>query len=300
MIATVVLGTAGCAGLVDAPSPGTSNPAPGVSVATRDAEAIGRAAGSASQLGVLVSALTGRPGRPTDAEVTRIVRSHGAQNSALGAAASVATPGAQTATAVADQERQAARAALADVPMVSPGLAVLLTRIAAADTVHATLLDGASPATPAASAPPASVPSPGASAPAVPTGAPAAARRAALTELVAAEHAAVFGYGMVAARLPQARRPEALAVEATHRGLRDGYAAELLALGGVVPAAQPGYVLTETDPARLAAAIEAAVYRTTLHAVAQLDGAARVTAARDAVAALTRQEQWASPADAMA
>ena len=127
-----------------------------------------------------------------------------------------------------------------------------------------------------------------------------AARRAALAELVAAEHAAVFGYGMVAARLPQARRPEALAVEATHRGLRDRYAAELLALGGVVPAAQPGYVLTETDPARLAAAIEAAVYRTTLHAVAQLDGAARVTVARDAVAALTRQEQWAPPADAMA
>ncbi|TYP82702.1 ferritin-like domain-containing protein [Blastococcus xanthinilyticus] len=83
----------------------------------------------------------------------------------------------------------------------------------------------------------------------------------ALDEALAAEHAAVWGYGVVGAALPPGERAAAAAAEAVHRDLRDRLIA-LLAERGAEPAlpeagyALPFPVLSPVDAASLAATVE--------------------------------------------
>ena len=60
---------------------------------------------------------------------------------------------------------------------------------------------------------------------------------------LAAEHAAVYGYGIVGPRVPAAERALARRCEEAHRTLRDQTSAALSAAGHSPVAPQPGYPL---------------------------------------------------------
>ncbi|MFF0450966.1 ferritin-like domain-containing protein [Streptomyces sp. NPDC004609] len=60
---------------------------------------------------------------------------------------------------------------------------------------------------------------------------------------LAAEHAAVYGYGVAGARVGAARKAEATAAHAAHRARRDALARTVRDLGGRPVAAAPGYAL---------------------------------------------------------
>ncbi|MGY2085645.1 ferritin-like domain-containing protein [Blastococcus sp. SYSU DS0539] len=91
-----------------------------------------------------------------------------------------------------------------------------------------------------------------------------AAENAALDTALAAEHAAVWGYGVVGAALDPGERPAAAAAENAHRDVRDRLVA-LLGERGAEPAQpQAGYalpfpVLSAVDAAALAAVLEEGV-----------------------------------------
>ncbi|MGY1917224.1 ferritin-like domain-containing protein [Blastococcus sp. SYSU DS0973] len=84
---------------------------------------------------------------------------------------------------------------------------------------------------------------------------------AALDTALAAEHAAVWGYGVVGAALPAGQRAAAVAAENAHRDVRDQLIA-LLGQRGAEPAqpeagyALPFPVLSAVDAAALAAVLE--------------------------------------------
>lgn len=67
--------------------------------------------------------------------------------------------------------------------------------------------------------------------------------RSALDDAVAAEHAAVYAYGVVAARALPGRADAVRAATATHEQRRDALVAALTAAGSAAPVAAPGYVL---------------------------------------------------------
>jgi hypothetical protein len=93
-----------------------------------------------------------------------------------------------------------------------------------------------------------------------------------LAAALVAEHAAIFGYGAVGARLDTATVGLAQQAEAAHRTRRDAIVMRLNGRGVTAPAAEPGYALPSpvTDQAsalRLAVSIEdrtAAVWRAAL------------------------------------
>ena len=71
-----------------------------------------------------------------------------------------------------------------------------------------------------------------------------------LTTLLGAEHAAIYGYGVLGARLDDGARREAVQVLNRHRSRRDQLTAQLVA-GGVVPAeSEPAYDIAVADQAR--------------------------------------------------
>jgi hypothetical protein len=83
----------------------------------------------------------------------------------------------------------------------------------------------------------------------------------ALRAALAAEHAAIFGYGVVGAHLGDDARNTAGQAEAEHRDRRDEVSLRIEAAGGELVAAEPAYALPfeVTDAAsamRLAAALE--------------------------------------------
>lgn len=83
----------------------------------------------------------------------------------------------------------------------------------------------------------------------------------ALRTAIAAEHAAIFGYGMVGAYLTNERQAQARQAEAQHRDRRDAAALRIEAAGGAIVPAEPAYALpfrvTDADSAmRLAVALE--------------------------------------------
>ncbi|ADB76537.1 ferritin-like domain-containing protein [Geodermatophilus obscurus] len=87
---------------------------------------------------------------------------------------------------------------------------------------------------------------------------------AALNEVVAAEHAAVWGYGAVGAALPGDARGPAAAAEVAHRDARDRLVALLESRGADPAPREAGYtlpfpVLSEVDAATLAVALEEGV-----------------------------------------
>lgn len=99
---------------------------------------------------------------------------------------------------------------------------------------------------------------------------------AALQAWLAGEHAAIYGYGLLGARLPLALRPVAVAALDAHRARRDALA-ELLAGRGLKPvSAAPAYETPEpvTDAAaalRLAVGLEERLSRATFVVVAAAD-----------------------------
>lgn len=65
----------------------------------------------------------------------------------------------------------------------------------------------------------------------------------ALGAALAAEHAAIFGYGVLGARLTGAALTQAQQAEAQHRQRRDKLVVRLTKAGAQPPAAQPAYAL---------------------------------------------------------
>jgi hypothetical protein len=87
---------------------------------------------------------------------------------------------------------------------------------------------------------------------------------AALRELVAAEHAAVWGYGAVGAALPADAREPAVAGDTAHRDVRDRLVALLESRGADPVPREAGYtlpfpVLSAVDAAALAVVLEEGV-----------------------------------------
>ena len=130
------------------------------------------------------------------------------------------------------------------------------------------------------------------------TTAPSAATEAeALNAALAAEHAAVWGYGVVGAALGPDAQQRASDAEAAHRNVRDQVSALLAERDADVVDAEGGYalpfpVLSEVDAAKLAVTLEDGVSG----AYARLLGNAAEQATRElAVGALGTTEARAVP-----
>ena len=115
---------------------------------------------------------------------------------------------------------------------------------------------------------------------------------AALDEALAAEHAAVWGYGVVGSALGNDARPQAAAAEAAHRDVRDQVSALLAARKADVVDAEGAYalpfpVLSAVDAAALGAVLEDG---TAAAWVRVLDQAAQKSTRELAVGALSAAE----------
>jgi len=284
---------AGCS----AGSTTAGRPRPSSSTDAADAAAAQRAARLADTLAAAHRSLArhaagagGKAEKAAEATHSRLAADHAAHLVALGASAG-ATPSPMTAAQTLRAERDGALAALADVLRSSPAVAVLLTRIAACRAVHADLLARALRERGSGVA----------AAPTLTAGDPLdTPGRAALSGLVEAEHAAVFGYGLVVARTSGAGAAQARIAWQWHLDRRDAYAEALGAAGGRVPPSRAAYDLGEADdPAAtsatalaLAGRMERALLTHLLNALAQLRGSRRTVLARDAVEAARRVERW--------
>jgi hypothetical protein len=119
----------------------------------------------------------------------------------------------------------------------------------------------------------------------------------ALQAVLAAEHAAVYGYGAVGAKLTGSERTAASAAESAHRARRDAVSLQLSGLKVTPIPAAPAYtlpfpVLTEQDALRLAVLLEervAAAWRT---AVPVTTGSARRTALAGLTDCAVRATRW--------
>jgi hypothetical protein len=129
-----------------------------------------------------------------------------------------------------------------------------------------------------------------------------AAEGRALGLVLQAEHAAVWGYGVVGAALPPQSRGPAVSAESAHRDVRDRVAALLDEQGVAAAPAAAAYelpfpVLSAVDAAALAAALEAGVAAAW---VALLDDArepaTRTLAVQELGAAEVRAVGWRSAA----
>ncbi|MFC8721030.1 ferritin-like domain-containing protein [Kitasatospora sp. NPDC057198] len=160
---------------------------------------------------------------------------------------------ARTVADLAAAERRTAELRLADLAAASPALARTLASVAASGAAHAAALGDTTA--------PAPVPSPSASSSSSPEPLPTADADA-LQAALAAEHAAVYGYGVVGAFLPAGpQREDARGTYAAHQARRDTWQ-RVLAAGGASPtAAAAGYrlpfpVKDADSAARLAAHLE--------------------------------------------
>ncbi|MCX5212843.1 DUF4439 domain-containing protein [Kitasatospora sp. NBC_00240] len=260
--------------------------------------------------------------------------SPGAPGTAAGTPGGTTTPAepAAAVTTVAElgaAERRTAQARLADLPAASPDLARLLAAVSASDALHAAALGDTTPVTAPAPVPtaeaspagtagastsPAAGPT-GSTAPAGATGtatgtgtaAPAASAAplpdgtaTALQSALAAEHAAVYGYGVVGARLPDdQQRTDARAAFATHEARRDTWRRLLAGAGATPGAAAAGYqlpfaVADAAGAARLAAHIEARLTDVYGELVAALPADRRVAAADALRGTALQARRWGS------
>ncbi|WP_426404340.1 ferritin-like domain-containing protein [Streptomyces sp. R-07] len=114
---------------------------------------------------------------------------------------------------------------------------------------------------------------------------------------LAAEHAAVYGYGVVGGRIGTERRAEATAAYEAHRARRDALRRTVRDLGGTPVAAEAAYELPfrVTDPAgavRLAAVLEGRVAGVYSDLVRATEGPARGEAAVALREAAVRAVRW--------
>ncbi|MFE3036668.1 ferritin-like domain-containing protein [Streptomyces canus] len=119
----------------------------------------------------------------------------------------------------------------------------------------------------------------------------------ALQLALAAEHAAVYGYGVVGGRIGEARRAEAKAAYDSHRARRDALVRAVRDLDGKPVAAAPAYALPfpVPDPAaavRLAADLEDRVAGVWSDVVRATGGERRRTAAEALREAAVRAVRW--------
>jgi len=120
---------------------------------------------------------------------------------------------------------------------------------------------------------------------------------AALQGALAAEHAAVYGYGVAGAMLAAPERADARADWTAHQVARDTLIAMLTKLGATPVAASPAYALpfavTSTKSAEmLAATLEDGVTRAYLGLVAVNNPALRAFAAQAMQASANRATAW--------
>ncbi|MER8068738.1 ferritin-like domain-containing protein [Streptomyces sp. NPDC094034] len=114
---------------------------------------------------------------------------------------------------------------------------------------------------------------------------------------LAAEHAAVYGYGVVGGRVGSARRSEATGAHAAHRARRDALARTVRDLGGTPAAAAPAYDLPFPVPdsaaaVRLAAELEDRVAGVYSDLVRASEGPLRREAAGALREAAVRAVRW--------
>jgi uncharacterized protein DUF4439 len=119
----------------------------------------------------------------------------------------------------------------------------------------------------------------------------------ALQAALAAEHAAVYGYGVVGGRIGEARRTEARAAYDAHRARRDALARAVRDLGGTPVSAAAGYALPFAVPdspaaVRLAAELEDRVAGVYSDLVRATEGEQRRTAAEALREAAVRAVRW--------
>ncbi|MCX5249317.1 ferritin-like domain-containing protein [Streptomyces sp. NBC_00201] len=119
----------------------------------------------------------------------------------------------------------------------------------------------------------------------------------ALQAALAAEHAAVYGYGVVGGRIGADRRMEARSAYDAHRARRDALVREVRDLGGMPVAAAPGYALPFPVPdsaaaVRLAAELEDRVAGVYSDLVRATGGERRRSAAGALREAAVRAVRW--------
>jgi hypothetical protein len=118
-----------------------------------------------------------------------------------------------------------------------------------------------------------------------------------LVTALAAEEAAIYGYGALGVYLADAERAEARAAEAVHRGRRDALVLRLAALHVAPSAAPAGYQLpfavTDRQSAlKLAIAVEERIATTWRAALATVDVADRGTVVDALTEAAVRATRW--------
>jgi hypothetical protein len=207
-------------------------------------------------------------------------------------------------TALAAAERQTAGARLADLDAASPALAKLLAAVSASDALHAAALGDSGPIT---------APTPAATAAATPTGPSASgspaplpsASTTALQSALAAEHAAVYGYGVVGAWLPAGpQRQDGYTSYAVHQAERDEWQRLLGSAGATPTAAAPGYrlpfpVTSAATAGQLAAHIETQLTGVYADLVAATTGPLRENAATALRATALRATHWGADLSAL-
>ncbi|AOR31784.1 hypothetical protein BFF78_12650 [Streptomyces fodineus] len=124
-----------------------------------------------------------------------------------------------------------------------------------------------------------------------------AAELTALQAALAAEHAAVYGYGVVGGRIGAARRAEARAAYNAHRARRDALTRDVRDLGGQPVAANAAYALPfpvpdQTAAVRLAAQLEERVAGVYADLVRAATGERRGAAAAALREAAVRAVRW--------
>ncbi|MFD9692914.1 ferritin-like domain-containing protein [Kitasatospora sp. NPDC059088] len=197
------------------------------------------------------------------------------------------TPSSTTTPAtLAALEHRTAQSHLADLSAARPPLARLLASVSAANTLHATAL-GAPVEQPTPS------PTPGTTTPGTPL--------PALQKALSAEHAAVYGYGVVGAHLPDdQQRTDARTAYAAHQSQRDAWQRLVTTLGATPTPAAGGYRLPfpVTDPTtatNLAAHLETSLTTVYADLVADLPAPHRPTAASALRDCTLRAHRWGAP-----
>jgi hypothetical protein len=119
----------------------------------------------------------------------------------------------------------------------------------------------------------------------------------ALQAALAAEFAAVYGYGVVGAHTTAALQPDALRAMAWHQAQQPLLSARVVAAAATPAAPDPAYVLpfavtTAATAVRLAAQLEDGVAAAYADLVAQASGADRLWAAQSLAECAARSATW--------
>ncbi|MFF2548520.1 ferritin-like domain-containing protein [Kitasatospora sp. NPDC058063] len=186
-------------------------------------------------------------------------------------------------------EHRTAEAHLHDLDEVGPPLARLLASVSASNALHAAALGDTTP-----------VLTPDADTEGTPAGRAAAVP--ALQAALGAEHAAVYGYGVVGAHFPDdPQRADARTTHAAHQAQRDAWQRLLGTLTAAPTPAAGGYrlpfpVTSPTDAAKLAVHLETRLTTAYADLVPAVPAPYRLLAATALREAARRAHHWGAPA----